>query len=157
MNYTITEVSEATQDWENNYGQYRTFLVRFDGVEGQVQINRKKQADGSIKKPPTKGEALEGTIDTQDSGIRKFKQDYSGGSYQAKSTDDKPDEAYWADRNAKITRQHSQEMALRYIAVKGIESDMKTAEFLDKVVKPIINWFEEDAHSAEAPEVPFNG
>ena len=118
MEYVITEVATQTNDWENNYGKYRSFMVRFEGVDNQVEISRKKQQDGSVKTPKL-GDKLTGTITTKENGIQKFKQDYSSSSSYSPSSGnskkDSPSQEFWNSKDKRISRQHSQEMALRLL------------------------------------------
>jgi len=53
------------------------------------------------------------------------------------------------DRQRSIIRQHSQEMALRFLDLTG----EKTASF--KRVQEVSDWFENDANGEENPDIPF--
>lgn len=136
--FKITDVSEHTDDWENNYGKYRSYLVRFQGEDQeQVQINRKKNPDGEVKYVPKVGDELEGSIEITDKG-KKFKQDYSagssgssGGNYQA-NKQDSPSPEYWASKDKRISRQHSQEMALRLLIANKSANQSITIELVKK-------------------------
>lgn len=149
MDYTITEVAPTTNDWENTHGKYRSYMVRFQGHEGQVEIARKKQPDGEVKYVPKVGDKLTGAINTKENGMQKFKQDYSAGagSYNsAPSTggSDSPSPEYWASKDKRISRQHSQEMALRYAAVKGkadvtFEEIQKLADAFDNDLPELLD------------------
>lgn len=139
--YKIVEVSDKVDDWENNYGKYRSFLVRFEGQDNQVQINRKFK--GADVKEPKVDDKLTGSIEIQANGVPKFKQDYSGGSFAGGGKSDKPSEEYWAGKDKRISRQHSQEMALRYASIKG-----KTDVTFDEIKKLA------DAFDNDLPELP---
>lgn len=141
MEYTITEVADQTNDWENNYGKYRSYMVRFEGVDAQVEISRKKQQDGTIKNPPAVGQKLQGMITTKENGIQKFKQDYgSGGSSGGVSgKSDGPSPEYWASKDKRISRQHSQEMALRLLIANKRDDQAITIEHVKKVADQFDN------------------
>lgn len=157
MNYKITEVSPEINDWENSYGKYRSFLVRFEGIDGQVEISRKKQQDGTIKNLPEVGQSLSGDITTKANGVQKFKQDYSSGGAQAPQTasnGSKPDEAYWAKRNAQIISQSSRRDAIDATRLE-VEAGTFKPKDTEAVAKRIKSWevkFEQAAYSAEPPK-----
>ena len=52
------------------------------------------------------------------------------------------------NRQNSIIRQHSQEMAIRWLTMNKVDSYI---DDLDKDLKPIIDWFEKDASSGEIP------
>lgn len=146
MDYTITEVADQTNDWENNYGKYRSYMVRFEGVDGQVEISRKKQPDGSIKSVPEVGQKLTGSIALKDNGIQKFKQDYgssSAGGHSSGSSDG-PSHEYWVSKDKRISRQHSQEMALRLLIANKSDDQTITIQHVKKVA---------DEFDADLPEL----
>lgn len=142
MKYEITEV-DRQDDWENNYGKYASFLVRFQGHDGQVQINRKFK--GNEVKEPKVGEELEGSIEIQANGVPKFKQDYSGGSFSGGSKSDKPSEEYWRGKDKRISRQHSQEMALRLLIANKKDDQIISMDLVKKAA---------DEFDNDLPELP---
>lgn len=150
--YKINDVSEHTNDWESKNGQFRTYLVRFEGDEEQVQINRKKY-NGMVKYVPAVGDELEGSIEITDKG-KKFKQDYSGGNAghaARQSKKDGPSDEYWASKDKRISRQHSQEMALRLLIANKKDEQVITMD----LVKKAADEFDNDLPALHDDKAPF--
>lgn len=155
--FKITHVSEETNDWNNNYGNFRSFLVRFDDDDQQVELSRKLKPDGSVKEPKV-GDVLPGELVTKPNGMLKFKQDYGassgGGSSSSSGQSNKPDDAYWAKHNAKIISQSSRRDAIAVTKLE-MEADIFKPKDTEEMAKRIKSWkvrFEKDAHSAEPPK-----
>jgi hypothetical protein len=79
MEHKITAVSKRPpKTWTSKYGPMETYLVRLDGNDEAIEINRKP---GNV---PQEGEELYGTIEETDFGKRfkpakkPFNQDYKG-------------------------------------------------------------------------------
>lgn len=148
--FKVTDVSEHTDDWENKHGQYRTYLVRFDGDDEQVQINRKKY-NGEVKYVPKVGEELEGAIEITDKG-KKFKQDYSGGSSGGSSGGPKKvgqSEEYWKEKDARIQRQWAMGRALELLTANNHENKIITVEQVARAAD------EFEKHIPGDKQVPF--
>lgn len=130
MKYKVTDVTVG-DTWENNYGKYQTFLVRFEGDDQQVQINRKFK-DGKVKEPKV-DDQLEGHIEVTDKGP-KFKQDYSGstGSSTVGAKKHGPSEEYWQEKDARITRQWAMGRALELLTANNHENKIITVEQVAK-------------------------
>lgn len=80
---------------------------------------------------PTVGESIEGHIETNEYGkklVRDQASGWSGGGGKS------------PDQQRSIVRQHSQEMALRYLAAKNVQSFS-----LDDDFRKVIQWFADDA------------
>lgn len=92
---------------------------------------------------PTVGSTLEGTIEPSDYGP-KFKKagGFTGGGGGGPRQRD-PRES------AQIQRQHSQEMALRYAAIRA-EKEMLPEPFKLEDLRAVIDWFEKDIEQSVA-------
>jgi hypothetical protein len=77
MNYKITKVSDFTKDWEftdkktGNEVQLTTFYAEVEGVDGVVDINKKRGSDG-----PVAGDTLDGTVTASDFVDKAGKEHY---------------------------------------------------------------------------------
>jgi len=133
LKYEVTEVTQG-DDWDNNYGKYRTFLVRFQGQDQQIQINRKFKGDDV--KAPAVADELEGSIELQANGVPKFKQDYgSAGGSGGGSTQPKKDglsKEYWSSKDKRISRQWAMGRALELLIANRKEEQLITVEQVAK-------------------------
>lgn len=134
--YTVTEVVGA-RPWPSKEDTQTIYYdVRLQDFDGLVDVGRKPG------NPVTVGTVLDGEIQpTQFAGKFKFKRSnngYGGGGGKGRS----PEE------NAKIVRQHSQEMALRYAAIRA-EKELLPNPFKLSDLKAVIDWFDADAKAAK--------
>lgn len=127
--FTIQSVSEP-KEWQGSYGpmlSYKLDLENGGAVDRGVELNRKPES-----RAPQVGEQLAGHLEPGKFGD-KLKIDFeatkelggsrpSGGSSEARSGSKgnwQPESQRDPERAARILRQHSQEMALRYCALLG--------------------------------------
>lgn len=131
--YTVREIRSA-RNWpsdEDTKVVYYDFLV--DGEDRLVNVGRKPG------NPLTVGTVLEGTMEAGDRGALKFKKAQNGFGGGPRPRD--PQEG------ARIIRQHSQEMALLYAALRA-EKELLPDPFTLADLKKVIDWFEADAKAA---------
>lgn len=143
MQFTITAVSDSVRDWSSQAGgpmkAYRVHLKAADGtVHPNVEWSRKAASPS-----PTVGQQVEGEL--EDKGQYGFKLKVTqrgGGNWGPRPEDPK--------RAATILRQHSQEMALRYAAIKQAHGELDPAKFTPATLFQIVDMFDEDARAAGA-------
>jgi hypothetical protein len=153
--WLVEGVREGKTEPNPHGGELTKWYVDFQGSPDTYW--RRKAGD-----TPEVGKSYYGTITIGDYGPRFKKEkklDGSGasggsnGSWGGKSP----------DQQASIVRQHSQEMALRYLAIFGdsaLEANDADGLITSLVgeVKPIIDWFEADANKAQlASQQPRQG
>lgn len=135
---TITRVMQG-DEWGNDYGRNQSYTLDLQLEDGSVVqdivSNRKIKDDGTHKEPQEQ-EVVWGDLLPMPKGQRKLKLDYEamkqGGAPQqfshgsssetSTSNNSKPassGEVDWDRKNGEIRRQHSQEMALRTMAIIG--------------------------------------
>jgi len=142
--YTITDVSSNVRDWSSQQGgpmkEYRVHLSSGDEKHMNVEWSRKATSPA-----PTEGQQVEGTLEDRGSHGLKLKvaPSFGGGGF-ARPEDPK--------RAARILRQHSQDMALRTIAL-ALEHGMypdppKDGSDLMSAVRQLADWFDADAEKA---------
>lgn len=78
MRYTVAAVASDHKEFQGKNGPVYSYKVKFEGVDGAVQINRLPKSPA-----PRVGEDLEGTIDDGQYG-KKFKAEYGGGGSSSK-------------------------------------------------------------------------
>ena len=77
MNYKVTKVSDFTKDWAftdkktGNEIELTTFYAEVEGVDGVVDINKKRGGDG-----PVAGDILDGTVTASDFVDKAGKEHY---------------------------------------------------------------------------------
>jgi len=132
----------------------RQFPKKIIGLKFQTGEQCEWYVDAS-EAIPAPGTTLNGNIQPDPKGkfADSFRQDRNGGSPQATGRPQTASNANSGggmtdEREKKIIRQHSQEMALRYIdaaqvSITGIQD-----------VKPIIQWFVDDAMGEQQPAAP---
>lgn len=135
--YRVTAV-EGPREWEWQGQPNHDYTLTLEGAEKPAILTQRPSTA-----PPRVGE----TMDLELSAHPRFddklkakraKQFGGGGGGGGRS----PEE------NARIMRQHSQEMALRYAAIKASLGSL-TADFKPETLKPIIDWFDADAKAAQ--------
>lgn len=134
--HTITVVSQP-REWESKYGQMKSYTVKVEGDEGTYELSRKATSPA-----PTVGQRIDvAEVQPSPNGnyppkLKLAQANRSGGGGRS------PEES------ARIMRQHSQEMALRYAVAKagpsGLSEDFKLENLL-----PLIEWFDKDAKAAK--------
>lgn len=151
--YTIESVDPETRTWDSRFGQMLSYKVTFATGE-TVEVSQKPTTPA-----PQAGQTLFGTVTEGQYGLKfKKEQQQPGASKQGGFTPvaqslptfekgsepkggDAPDQAYWEERNRRIQRQHSQEMALRYLALTGKkltspEQVVDAIDFFEKDLDP---------------------
>lgn len=138
--YTVQGI-ESKREWSGKYGPMVTYLVKLAGEDEFVEVNRKPTTDA-----PKDGEVLTGELipNANPQFPAKLKVDKpaftpgQGGGFKRSPADTKA-----------IQRQHSQEMALRYLTLVG-----KTNATLEDV-SSVAAYFDQDIvdGSAIVPEV----
>lgn len=135
--HKLVNVSEP-REWESQYGPMKTFTVKFEGDPLAYQLNKKKDSPA-----PAIGQTLEVASVTPDPEGKwpakiKLAQQNNGARGGGKSPEEQ----------ARIMRQHSQEMALRYTAIQSqrgkLADDFKVSD-----LAAIIDWFDADAKAAK--------
>lgn len=135
--YTVTDVREGNRD---NYGNQAYYIDTVEGPEGVYFKCKPKNA-------PQVGQSYEWELDTSGEYGPRFRrpaQEQGGGgnSPQGGAQRRSGGNQMTPDREAKIVRQHSQQMALMYAALHPDEAKDLTA------LKAVIDWFDEDAMGA---------
>jgi hypothetical protein len=135
--FVLTEVRKGEKPDAHNNAVY---FVDGTGEDG-TQFESAYLAQKPDRDPPQAGSVLEGyDLSKSDKGYRlkRTPQQQGGGGFSGGKRDP-------AER-ASIVRQHSQEMALRYVEIKAalgtVEKDFKPDD-----LKPIVDWFVQDAGS----------
>jgi hypothetical protein len=150
MSYTVLAVSPDTEEWNNKAGKAMvSYKVKFTEHADKVV----KWNQSATTAPPQVNQAVEGDIDWNAQYMPKFTRHYAkpdGGNFDGGGGG-----GTWKPRDpaeiAAIQRQHSQEMALRFLAVNGeavkATNGKRAFEALDAVVKPLIDWFQRDVNA----------
>lgn len=151
MQYTINNV-QGPKPWGNEHGQFNDWLLTMTDADGRqltaIRTTKVKQ-DGSSY-TPTVGEQVEGTLDFSrqaQTGHPKFKPDRQqqgggGGGYRGGGGGGMSPE-----RQAAITRQHSQEMAIRVMGYAG-QLQGASNEAIANGLKSWADWFDADVKRA---------
>lgn len=152
--YRITAVRSGPRKWQSTKGgemhSYRVDLADANGqVTQNVERNKKPTSD-----PPKEGDQEYGDIEHGGEYGPKFKtasrpgSGGGGGGGRAKRPDDDP--KVYAARQAAIARQHSQEMALRFLESRnGLgDSDASDDEILDYVMRTAERFHEDVSKAA---------
>lgn len=155
---TITRVMEG-DEWGNDYGRNQSYTLDLELADGSVVqdivSNRKIKDDGTHKEPQEQ-EVVWGDLLPMGKNQRKLKLDYdamkehgssprpSGGSTESKTSNSPKQETDWEVRNAEIRRQHSQEMALRFMEIGGNVPGRVGVD----LIADLADWFDQDAIAA---------
>lgn len=131
--FTVKEILR-TRPWPSA-DEPQTIYYDFLTEEDQRQINIGRKPNN----PLTVGTKLEGTLekDQRGNGMKFVRAQMGGGGGRPRD----PRES------ARIMRQHSQEMALRYAAIRATQGLLPN-EFAFDDLRKIINWFDTDAKAA---------
>jgi hypothetical protein len=132
--FVVTAV-KGSEPWSNDKGQFIGYLLTVRTAEGReidANINRKPTSA-----PPVVGETIDANL--QPSSNPHFppllKANFSGGGGQGGGRS--------PEQTAAIQRQHSQEMALRYAAIRA-EKELLPEPFKLEDLRKVIDWFEKD-------------
>lgn len=141
--YKIAGVRSGPREWTNKAGgKMHSYRVDLADANGQItqNVERNKKPESA---PPQVGDVEYGDIESGGEYGPKFKLASrpggggggGGGGGRARRPDDDP--KVYAARQAAIARQHSQEMALRFLEARdGLgDSDASDDEILDYVFK----------------------
>lgn len=126
--YKVTEVSGAGEPFgqDKDWGPLIPWRFKVEGDDATITWNRKPGSAG-----PSVGETISGDLTDNGQWGKKFKKAASGGFNRGGQS---------PEVQRSIVRQHSQGMALQYMAAKGI------TEFkLDDDFRKVIDWFVKDA------------
>jgi hypothetical protein len=140
--YKILQVGTRSE-WEGKGGgkfyDYSLHVMDEQKGEHEVFVTQKPETDA-----PEAGEVLEGHLEDHFKG-KKLKKEYQGGDSGGGGGGGRrePD----PERQRSIVRQHSQEMALRYAAIRASEKTFALSE-----VAAIADFFERDANGE--PQTP---
>lgn len=151
--YKISAVSDQTRDYPSQYGDMTVYWVKLENAEAEVPAG----AFELHKKQSSKAPEVGNEIDVQrfERGefnntpfvrIRPVFKDNRGGG-GGKGYND-------PETVARISRSHSQEMALRFVAAAGDLDKLDPAEratadaYLSTVLKPLVDWFDKDKAEA---------
>lgn len=153
---TIKEIT-GRKEWQGNYGAMVTYYLELDD-DSKAYMNRKSDSPA-----PEVGREVVNAGGKDNSGNVKVKYPDQGAQGSQTASNGKPDEAYWAKRNAQIISQSSRRDAIDATRLEGELGTFKP-KTTEEVAKRIKSWevkFEESAHKAEPPkenpleEVPF--
>lgn len=145
--YTIESIV-GQEGWTGREGQGMvTYELMLQG-EGQT-VGLIKQATSP---PPSAGDTVDGFIESGSRG-RRLKVNRQNGAGSRSSTTGGG--GYNDPKTvARISRSHSQEMALRLIFASGDAATMDLSNkdlvgtYLNNVVKPLVDWFDKDKAAA---------
>lgn len=144
MTYTVQSVAPDPRSYDAN-GPKLAYKVRFaEHADKEVEWSQ-----NATTQAPQPGQTVEGSIDWSGKWGPKFKRSFQqqgGGSSSSTGG------STWKPKDpgevAAIQRQHSQEMALRFLAVNAAAvqatQGKRASEALDAVVKPLVDWFQRD-------------
>ncbi len=140
MPFTITAVSPNPRQWNSTKGgPMLSYRIDLDGPDGPVAGVEWARKATSVA--PTVGQQLDGTIDTSGSYGPKFKQAPAGGFGGGGPRVEDP------KRAATILRQHSQDMSLRYAAIRQAQGKLPDT-FSPADLFKLADLFDEDARKA---------
>jgi hypothetical protein len=132
--YVVTAVSEPRRwEWPKDSGQFNEdYTLTLEGVDKPAILTQKPSTA-----PPQPGAKLDLTLEPHKRFEDKLKASrvrqgaFGGGA------------AMSPERTNAIQRQHSQEMALRYAAIKG-NKELLPDPFTLEDLRKVIDWFEKD-------------
>lgn len=150
QNFKVVGVEEGHRTWQSKQGgemySYAIEIADQNGQTHQVEWSRKPTSPA-----PTVGTDLEGHIEASGNNYPdKFKQAQGsgGGGYGGGGRGNDPETI------ARISRSHSQEMALRMIAATGnaqglpVDNRETVGAYLNNVVRPLTDFFDADKKQA---------
>jgi hypothetical protein len=152
--YTIEAVSDQTRPYPSQYGDMVVYWVKLKDTNAEVPAGAFELHKKASSKPPEVGHTVE--VERFERGqhndvpfirIRPLFRQQGGRGGGGRGYDD-------PETIARITRSHSQEMALRFVAATDAASALNPEEtasrdaFLAGVLKPLIDWFDSDVQGA---------
>lgn len=144
--YTVTAVNGTTPKSGGKFGDMQD--VSIDLSDGSQTFRGCSWYTKATTQLPSQGDQLEGDITEDPQWGLKFKKaynaqiGYNGGGGSGSSA---PRGGMTPDREKKIVRQHSQNMAIAYVAA----TDLKLPGGIEDLVK-IIDWFDTDVFGTES-------
>jgi hypothetical protein len=144
---------EKPADWTNNEGgQMTTWEIIF---QGDQTVWKAYQNHTKGHPAPVDGAKLSGWKNSDKGTFGIAAPRRPGGGKGG---------GYGPEDIARMTRSHSQEMAIRFLAATGYLSDQDydpadkatTGLILNNVLRPLVDWFDKDVQAAKPP-VPSNG
>jgi hypothetical protein len=159
--FTVKSVGTEPREWSAHGSTFLAYKVDLEDGSGKlaraVEWNRKPES-----RAPQEGEQIAGHLE-EGKYSEKFKLDFeatkelnqggtgsqshetSTGATRSAKGNWQPESERDPERAARILRQHSQEMALRYVALTGLDVDPENRQpALEQIVKPFIDWFDQD-------------
>lgn len=141
--FTITAVGDEARVWNSDqYGSFHIWPVDYTSGNVSGKAERKVKADSP---KPTVGESFEGELKERPgyaSELKKLPKQHGGGGGQSRSP----------EKEAEITRMHSQEMAIRWAAVLQASGQWPTdasPEQRRATLVALIDFFQADAASTK--------
>lgn len=157
MAYTIKEVTTPTDNageiitWGEGDRKKVDYSVILEGVNQPVILTQMVSSN-----PPEVGKEVNGDIDYNFWKGPKFNRssdDYNkGGGGGGGGGGNSPPPEFWAAKDRAITRQHSQEMALRFLAATGemagadTQANQEVGTQLLNHLRRIADWFDTDVN-----------
>lgn len=137
--HRIVNVSEP-REWSSQYGDMKTYTVKVDGDQAPYQLNKKAASPAPDVGQTIQVESVtpdpEGKWPAKIKMVAPNKGGFGGGGGMS------------PEREAKIMRQHSQEMALRYAAIKNAQGKLPD-DFKPSDLFKIADLFDHDANGAK--------
>ncbi len=134
--HKLVNVSDP-REWESQYGPMKTYTVKFEGDQSAYQVNKKK--DSPALQIGQTLDVASVTPDPEGKWPAKIRLAQGNGG---KGGGRSPEE------NARIMRQHSQEMALRYAAIKQAQGVLPE-DFKPSDLFKVADLFDADAKAAK--------
>jgi hypothetical protein len=130
---TISKVL-GSREWNGQHGPMVTYKIELEG-HGPAELNQKPTSP-----PPQEGQSIFGDLQPGREGfppkLKKAQQNSFGGGGKS------------PEQQKSIVRQHSQEMALRFLATSSFSPQADNEANIGaclKMVKRLTDWFEKDA------------
>ena len=147
--YKVVKLLKSEQ-WKNDSPNVTHEIL----VEGSDRVWKAHQIKEKNHPTPVEGQELQGWMNDDKGTIGLAAPRGSSGSGRTGGGGSQQGED--PQRSARIVRQHSQEMALRYLQAGGIDfpdpdNRTDTGLFLNGALRPLIDWFAKDAHAATPP------
>jgi len=144
--FTITAVDQNVREYEDKYGPKKAYNLKLEGPNGPASAQLSQKPTTA---PPTVGQTLSGHIEQTEYGPRFRKDKPQGGFGGQGGGGFKKDPV----TEARITRMHAQKVAIQYASMKAQLGQLPES-FRPADLKPIIDWFVEDANTAKPPAAP---
>lgn len=153
--YTVDKIVGEPRPWDSKYGPMLSYKLQITGggLEGAVVELSQKPTTSA----PGIGDTLTGSIQpAQDERFpAKFRKAQQAGGFGGGGGGPRPEDPV---RQRRIVRQHSQEMAIRFLAACGCMAEMDPADPKDEAgtkaylatVKRLADFFDGDVESKAA-------